>query len=67
MRGKHFLYIDMKLLDEARALARLRTKRETVNLALQEFVNRRKQVEIVELFGTMEPDSGYDYKKARSR
>ena len=61
------LAIDTALLDEARALGRLRTKKETVNLALKEFVNRRKQLEIIELFGIMEPDSGYDYKKERNR
>ncbi|OGR04467.1 MAG: antitoxin [Deltaproteobacteria bacterium RIFOXYD12_FULL_53_23] len=61
------LAIDTALLDEARALGRLRTKKETVNLALKEFVNRRKQLEIIELFETMEPDSGYDYKKERNR
>jgi len=61
------LAIDTALLDEARALGRLRTKKETVNLALKEFVNRRKQLEIIELFETMEPDSDYDYKKERNR
>ena len=61
------LAIDMRLLEEARELARLRTKKDTVNLALKEFVNRRKQLEITKLFGTMDPDPDYDYKKARSR
>jgi len=61
------LAIDEKLLEEAREVGRLRTKKETVNLALKEFVNRRKQQEITELFGTMDPDPGYDYKVARRR
>ena len=61
------LAIDIRLLEEARELAQLRTKKDTVNLALKEFVNRRKQLEITKLFGKMDPDPEYDYKKARSR
>ena len=61
------LAIDVELLELAQEVGRLRTKKETVNLALKEFVNRRKQLEIVELFGTMDPDPDYDYKEARRR
>jgi Arc/MetJ family transcription regulator len=61
------LSIDLDLLEAARQAGHLRTKKETVNLALKEFVNRRKQLEITKLFGTMEPDPGYDYKQARRR
>ena len=61
------LSIDLDLLKTARQAGHLRTKKETVNLALKEFVNRRKQLEITKLFGTMEPDPGYDYKQARRR
>ncbi len=59
--------IDTELLAEALRLSRLRTKRETVNLALREFVQRRQPMEIVELFGKLDPDSDYDYKRARQR
>jgi Arc/MetJ family transcription regulator len=61
------LAIDTDLLEEARRVAHLRTKKATVNLALKEFVNRRKQLEVAELFGTMNPDADYDYKRARTR
>jgi len=61
------LAIDTELLELAQEVAHLRTKKETVNLALKEFVNRRKQLELIELFGTMDPDADYDYKKARQR
>lgn len=61
------LAIDDSLLHEALKISGLKTKKETVNLALKEFVDRRKQVEIIELFGMMDPDSEYDYKKGRSR
>lgn len=61
------LAIDPELLEEARRVGGLRTKKDTVNLALKEFVGRRRQLEITELFGTMDPDPGYDYKAVRRR
>ena len=59
------LAIDPKLLEEAREVGHFRTKKDAVNQALREFVNRRRQLEITKLFGTMEPDAGYDYKRDR--
>ncbi|WP_417909158.1 type II toxin-antitoxin system VapB family antitoxin [Candidatus Electronema sp. PJ] len=61
------LAIDMELLEEARELSQLKTKKDTVNLALKEFVNRRRQLELTKLFGTMDADQGYDYKKEKFR
>lgn len=58
--------IDNGLLHEALELSGLKTKKKTVNLALKEFVNRRKQPEIIEIFGKMNPDPDYDYKKGRN-
>jgi Bacterial antitoxin of type II TA system, VapB len=46
-------------------LGRHRTKRDTVNAALDEYIRRRKQQQIVSLFGTIEYDPAYDYKRAR--
>jgi len=43
------------------------TKKETVTEALQEYINRRKQARIAELFGTIDYDPKYDYKKQRRR
>ena len=59
------LAIDDKLLQEALSISGLKTKKDTVNYALKEFINRRKQLEILALFGKFEPDVDYDYKKAR--
>lgn len=59
------LAIDDQLLSEAQKIGSFKTKKETVNLALTEFINRRKQLEIIDLFNSLEPDSDYDYKKAR--
>ena len=61
------LAIDGRLLVLAQQIAGLKTKKETVNLALKEFVQRRKQEEILRLFGTIEYDAGYDYKASRER
>ena len=61
------LSIDEKLLGEALALGGYRTKRETVNEALREFIRRRQRLELVKLFGTIEYDVAYDYKSERRR
>lgn len=61
------LAIDDALLRSALEISGLKTKKETVNLALKEFIDRRKQVEIIGLFGKLDPDPDYDYKKARQR
>ncbi len=61
------LSIDPELLKKALEVSGLRTKKDTVNLALKELINRHKQLEIINLFGKMDPDPDYDYKKGRSR
>lgn len=61
------LAIDEYLLAEAQRLGGFRTKKLTVNEALKEFINRHKQKEIIDLFGQIDIDSDYDYKKGRSR
>ena len=59
--------IDPGLLQQAMEISGLKTKKDTVNLVLKEFVNRRQQIEITDLFGKMDPDPDYDYKKGRVR
>lgn len=61
------LDIDPKLLERALELSGQRTKTAAVRQALEEFVARREQARILELFGTLEWDSGYDYKRERER
>lgn len=61
------LAIDDALILEAQKAGKFKTKRETVTMALKEFIERRKQEEIVDLFGTLEYDPAYDYKKLRRR
>lgn len=61
------LAIDDKLLAKAREVGGHRTKKATVTEALQEYIQRRQQAQIVKLFGTVEFDADYDYKKQRSK
>jgi Arc/MetJ family transcription regulator len=61
------LDIDDRLISEAQKLGRHRTKKETVTAALDEYIRRRKQQAILKLFGTIDYDPAYDYKKERNR
>jgi len=61
------LAIDDKLIIEAQAVGGARTKKAAVTEALKEYIQRRKQVQIISLFGTVDYDPDYDYKKTRSR
>lgn len=59
------LAIDDRLLEEAQKIGNHRTKKETVNAALNEYVQRRKQLGILKLFGKIDYDEAYDYKRER--
>jgi Arc/MetJ family transcription regulator len=54
------LAIDQKLLDSALTIGGLKTKKDTVNIALKEFVQRRKQMDIIQLAGTIDFDDDWD-------
>ncbi len=59
------LAIDEKLLNEALKVSGHKTKKNTVNEALKEFIQRRKQKDILSLFGKIEMNPSYDYKRDR--
>ena len=59
------LAIDDRLIDEARHIGHHATKKAAVTAALQEYVNHRKQLEILKLFGTIDYDPAYNIKKMR--
>ena len=59
------LALDAALIDEARRVGNHKTKKEAVTAALNEYVRRRKQLEILDHFGTIDFDPDYDYKKMR--
>ncbi len=61
------LVLDEKLISQAQKIGRHKTKKDAVITALKEYIARKKQIEIVELFGKINFDNNYDYKKARTR
>lgn len=61
------LDIDPRLLERALEVSGERTKTAAVTRALEEFVARREQRRIAELFGTLEWDRDHDHKAKRSR
>ncbi len=61
------LAIDDRLIQEAQKLGKHRTKKDAVTAALDEYIQRRKQRDVLPLFGTIEYDERYDYKRERTR
>lgn len=61
------LAIDPELLEEAQRVGNKKTKKATVTEALEEYIRRRKQKGIFELFGTIDYDENYDYKEQRNK
>lgn len=61
------LALDDRLLEEALRIGGRATKKDTVTEALQEYISRRKQARVLELFGSVDYDPKYDYKKQRRR
>lgn len=57
--------LDEGLLSKAMRLGGMKTKKEAVNQALSEYVQRREQLKVLDFFGTVELDPDYDYKKQR--
>jgi hypothetical protein len=59
------LAIDDALIEAAREIGHHTTKKAAVTAALEEYIQRRKQLEIFDLFGTIDYYEDYDYKKNR--
>jgi Arc/MetJ family transcription regulator len=59
------LAIDDRLIEEAKKIGRHRTKKEAVTAALDEYIRRRKQRDVISLFATIDYDRAYDYKRER--
>ena len=60
------LAIDASLLEEAQLIGKHRTKKEAAAAALREYVQRRKQLEIIKLFDQIDYENDYDYKLQRA-
>jgi Arc/MetJ family transcription regulator len=61
------LAIDPDLLNRALEVSGERTKKATVTKALEEFIVRRKQRQVLELMGKLEWDKSFDHKAERTR
>ena len=61
------LAIDDRLIEEARQVGHHGTKKEAVTAALDEYIRRRKQMQILDLFGTIDYYEDYDHKANRRR
>ena len=61
------LALDPDLLAKAFSVSGEKTKKAAVTRALEEFIARREQRRLVELFGSLDWDPGFDYKRERSR
>jgi len=61
------LALDDKLIAAAQRAGKHKTKKEAVTAALAEYIKRRRQLRILEAFGSFEFDPAYDYKAGRRR
>ena len=61
------LALDQDLLERAFQLSGETTKKAAVTRALQEFIARREQKRVAELFGKLDWDASFDYKSERTR
>ncbi|HEX3936801.1 MAG TPA: type II toxin-antitoxin system VapB family antitoxin [Xanthobacteraceae bacterium] len=61
------LSIDPDLIDRALEVSGERTKKAAVTKALQEFIARRRQKDLLDLMGKLEWDLSYDHKAERNR
>ncbi|MGA3211680.1 MAG: type II toxin-antitoxin system VapB family antitoxin [Terriglobales bacterium] len=61
------LAIDDELIEQARRIGGHATKKAAVTAALDEYIRRRKQLEVINLFGTIDFDPEYNYRAKRKR
>ena len=61
------LALDDNLIIQAQKIGHHRTKKEAVTIALKEYIAHKKQLKILALFGRIDFNENYNYKKARTR
>ena len=59
------LAIDDKLIEKALKLGHHKSKKEAVTTALNEYIQHKQQQEMLSLFGRIDYQDTYDYKKER--
>ena len=60
------IVLDEKLVARAMKLARVKTKREAVHVALREFVRSHARPDVRDLYGMGGLEPAYDHKKLRA-
>jgi len=61
------LEIDRLLLEEAIELSSTKTKKGVIEIALAEFIQKRKKKNLMDIKGSVEFLDDYDYKQLRNR
>lgn len=59
------IVLDEKLVAEAFKVSHAKTKKELVHQALEEFIENRKRLNLLDLFGKIDFKNSYNYKKMR--
>jgi Arc/MetJ family transcription regulator len=59
------IVLDDRLVKEALKLSRVKTKKEVVNQALKEFVENRRRLNLMDLFGKIEFAKNHNHKALR--
>jgi Arc/MetJ family transcription regulator len=61
------LGIDDELLAVAHEASGLKTKKDTVNMALEEYIKEKKRRELLAMVGTIDFDEDWDPRKIRGK
>jgi Arc/MetJ family transcription regulator len=61
------LALDDRLIERVRRVGKHKTKKEAVTAALEEYLQRRRQLAVFDLAGTIDYADDYDYKALRRR
>jgi Uma2 family endonuclease len=59
------IQIDDNLLQEALTLGKHEDQQVLIEESLKEYIQRRKRLKVLDLFGQIDYDDSYDYKKQR--
>ncbi|MDM8515892.1 type II toxin-antitoxin system VapB family antitoxin [Desulfobacterales bacterium HSG16] len=57
--------VENDLIEQAKQIGNHESKKAAVTEALIEYIRRRKQMKVIELFGTIDFYADYDYKAQR--
>lgn len=58
--------IDDRLIEEAFKISKIRTKKELIKTALEEFIQSRKRLNLKKIKGKIKFAEGYNYKEMRT-